>query len=102
MFRFLRTLGRRSQFEPAKRELRPKVEQAEKEIKRIARIKCRSAGVFTIGAYYVHPRHLAFWITTPTDAERDDLRKDDQMIAQFREALRGVDYPEEAIPLIGF
>src|ERR1700752_1019459 len=42
---------------------------------------------FSFGAIDVDPKHLAVWITTATDAERDQLASDTAVAARFREIL---------------
>jgi hypothetical protein len=76
--------------------------RARRRIREIARRLVPLATVFTLGAVRIHPRHLAFWITTPSDAERDLLRASPELISEFRAALRAIGYPAIAVPDVGF
>ena len=78
------------------------IEAAEKRIKSLAQLHCAKAKTFHFGAVDIHPKHLAIWITTPSDAERDRLRTLPGLEAKFRQALRDAGYPEDAVPLVGF
>jgi hypothetical protein len=67
---------------------------------------CRRHGpvqkVFSFGASDLDPRHLAVWIVTPNDRDRDRLRADRALEAELRAALHDLGYPAAAIPAVGF
>ncbi|MBX7249403.1 MAG: hypothetical protein K1X35_10225 [Caulobacteraceae bacterium] len=75
---------------------------AQAAIIRLAREKVPSAGAFHIGAVDISPANLAFWITTPTDAERDRLKADEDLRRAFRAALADAGYPPDSISHVGF
>ncbi|HET6157828.1 MAG TPA: hypothetical protein VFE34_05755 [Dongiaceae bacterium] len=56
----------------------------------------------SFGATDIDPRYLAMWIKTRTDRERDALRADPNLEAEFRDALSAAGYPAAAIPHVGF
>jgi hypothetical protein len=78
------------------------VSKSEAAVARIVKARCATAGVFSIGATEIDPRHLAIWITTRTDRERDRLRADRTLEAALREAIAAAGYPPEAVPHVGF
>lgn len=75
---------------------------AERRIKALAQRECGSADVFSFGVPDIHPRHLAFWIKTQSDEERDRLQADAELRHKFRSILLELGYPAEAVPLVGF
>lgn len=58
-----------------------------------------TAEVSSFGGRYVHPD---VWIATVTDADRDKLMQEPNLIHQFRAALYEVGYPAEDVPLVQF
>lgn len=80
----------------------PVIQAAEQAIIGLTREKVASAGAFHFGAVDISPDHLAFWITTATDAERDRLAADVALQDEFRRALLRAGYPADAIPKVGF
>lgn len=60
------------------------------------------ANAFTIGAVEIDPKHLAVWITTLTDAQRDALSRDPGLKDHLRGLLAQASYPAASIPLVGF
>ena len=82
--------------------LDPIILAAEQVILDRARAKVNSAGIFHFGVVDISPEHLAYWITTKTDAERDRLSADAGLIASFRAALAEAGYPADAISRGGF
>jgi len=87
---------------PADGPLAPKIAEAAARMVALARETEPSAGIFHFGAVDIHPKHLAYWITTDTDAQRDRLAADTGMQDEFRRILMRVGYPAEAILDVGF
>ena len=75
---------------------------AEREIERLSRRHCSDAEVFSFGATDIDPRHLAIWISTKTDRDRDLFRANRALIAEFRTILLNLGYPPAAVPDVGF
>ena len=82
--------------------LGPVIQTAEQAIIALSRRKVASAGAFHFGAVDISPDHLAFWITTATDAERDLLAADAGLQDDFRRALLRAGYPADAVLKVGF
>lgn len=82
--------------------LGPVIQAAEQAIIGLARGKVASAGAFHFGAVDISPDHLAFWITSATDAERDRLAADTALQDEFRRTLLRAGYPADAVPKVGF
>jgi len=82
--------------------LGPVIQSAEQAIIALARQEVASAGAFHFGAVDISPDHLAFWITTATDAERDRLAADTAMQDDFRRVLLRAGYPADAVLKVGF
>jgi hypothetical protein len=78
------------------------IQNAEREIERLSRQHCGDAKVFSFGATDIDPRHLAIWIITTTDYDRDLLRANQTLLSEFDTALLNVGYPPEAVPNVGF
>ncbi len=64
----------------------------EREVLALARSRCAGAKVLSFGATNTNSKHLAIWISTPTDAERDALRADPALAAAFDAVLHNVGY----------
>ncbi len=82
--------------------LGPVIQAAEQAIIELARQKVASAGAFHFGAVDINPDHLAFWITTATDTERDRLAADAALQDEFRRVLLRAGYPADAVLKVGF
>jgi hypothetical protein len=82
--------------------LRLSIWRAKYRIRRIARRYCPCAKVFTLGAVWLSPRNLAFWITTQTDGERDSMRSAPQLVYEFRQVLLDAGYPVTAVADVAF
>jgi len=78
------------------------IKEAERAITDLVRPHCPDARVFSFGATYLDPRHLAIWIATTTDAERDALRGSKALRRKLRAALRAAGYPRAAISRVAF
>ena len=85
---------------PGKAELEAKVLEAERVALEAVRETIPLASAFHFGAYHIDPQHMAFWIMTETDAERDAVLTEGVADAAFRRALAERGYPRKAIPLI--
>lgn len=83
-------------------DLQAAVARAEEAMRLHIRRTIPQAGVFSIGAFYLHPANLAFWVSTVTDAERDALLADPGFVAAMRAILLDAGYPADAVPLVGF
>jgi hypothetical protein len=73
------------------------VRRAGREFQRKVRECCPTAKVFSFGGKRSHPD---VWIATATDAERDELQQDANLIVQLRAALSDVGYPAEDLPFV--
>jgi hypothetical protein len=62
----------------------------------------RGSQVFSFGAIGIHPRHLAIWIVTQTDWERDELASQPGITEKLRGCMLNAGYPKGAVPEIGF
>lgn len=83
--------------------LRSAIAAAERAIVAHVQRTIPGAGVISLGAVDLYPGTLAFWVTTPTDAQRDALLADQAGFeATLREIVRASGYPEDAVPLVGF
>lgn len=82
--------------------LAPIIAAAAEKMVALARTKEQSAGIFHFGAVDIHPKHLAYWLTTATDAQRDRLAADSAMQDEFRRILLRAGYPADAVLEVGF
>ncbi len=60
------------------------------------------ASAFAIGAYWIHPRHLAVFVKVRSDSEKRQLLDDDSFMLSLRRALIKVDYPAEGHEGVSF
>jgi hypothetical protein len=82
--------------------LSPKIFMAKRRIRQLALTRgIRPKWTSSIGAIGVDPKHLAFWIATDKDWERDQLLEDLTFRPDCLEALLQCGYPEEAVPFVG-
>lgn len=70
----------------------------ENDAKAFVRRKYAASDVFSLGATEIDPRHLAIWITTDTDSQRNALNLDEAFKPAIRDILKKNGYPAEAIP----
>jgi hypothetical protein len=104
------TLGRSRRARPpsaaarrhAPPELKTIIETARAGIEALARQHAEIVFTTWIGAVEIDPKHLAFWIFTRTDAERDRLASNDRLLEEFREIAAVAGYPPPAVPQIKF
>jgi hypothetical protein len=82
--------------------LEPVIERARIGIEALARQHAAIQFVTWIGAVEIDPKHLAFWIFTRTDAERDRLAVKAGLLDQLRQFVREAGYPRVAVPRVGF
>lgn len=78
------------------------INQAEVAVAALAQGRYPGCRVFSFGAAEIHPRYLAIWSATDTDAQRDALEGDAAFQCALRDILRRVGYPAAAIELVGF
>lgn len=52
---------------------------------------------FHYGANWIHPKHLAIWICVQTDAEKDAVNSNSELLASIRRHLAENGYPEEGV-----
>jgi hypothetical protein len=57
--------------------------------------------VIHIGAIDINPKHLAIWIATDKDWERDQLLRDSAFVTDCHAVLLRTGYPSEALPFVG-
>lgn len=66
--------------------------------RRAIRVLLPGTKVLTFGATHIDPKHLAVWIKTRTDLERDQLKANPALVEQIRSALLRAGYPPLAVP----
>ena len=86
---------------PGKAELEAMIQRAEAAALETARRTTPGVTSFHFGAFDLDPQHLALWLVTATDRQRDALLADGQADAAVRQALADAGYPRRAIPLVG-
>ncbi len=60
------------------------------------------ASAFAIGAYWIHPRHLAVFVKVGGDSEKRQLLDDIGFMPFLRRALVEVHYPPEGCEGVSF
>jgi hypothetical protein len=93
-------LARRDASDPP--HLRRPLRRAERNVRTIVERYVPVFYLTHIGATEIDPKHLAFWVFTHSDTERDRLRSTSGLVDELRDAVRRAGYPEAAIPEIGF
>lgn len=75
--------------------LEQKVSEIERALDALARAACREGFLWVThyGAFDIQPRHLVYWICVKTDAERDRLAADTELMVSLRQVLSDHDYP---------
>jgi hypothetical protein len=61
----------------------------------------RPRWISSLGAINVDPKHLAFWVATEQDWERDQLLEDLTFRPDCLEAILQCGYPEEVVRFVG-
>jgi hypothetical protein len=85
-----------------KTDLERTIEKIERKIRALARAQVPGANVFSFGATEIDPKHLAIWITTNKDQQRDALRNDCDFHSSLVSVLRDEGYPADAISQVAF
>ena len=76
--------------------LTERVDAIEKAIGQRIQTEAREAHWVThYGAFDIHPRHLVYWICVKSDAERDRLAGNPELMTGLRDVLVTCDYPPE-------
>jgi hypothetical protein len=83
-------------------DLYPSILRSRKAIRRILKARGTPFRVESFGATRIDPDHLCICINVNTDAERDSLQHDDELIRQFRKAILSSGYPAESVPMVSF
>jgi hypothetical protein len=82
--------------------LSPKILLAKRRIRQLALARgIHPKWISIIGAIDVDPKHLAFWVATDKDWERDQLLDDLSFRPDCLQALLQCGYPEEAVQFVG-
>jgi hypothetical protein len=67
------------------------------DIRRVISQICREKfWVDWYGAYYIHPKHLVFWVCVQSDRMKEELEKDKHLMTRLRNLLAVHKYPEDA------
>lgn len=70
--------------------------------RRVVEARSTKCWVWWFGAYYIDPKHLVIVVAVPTDAVRDNLRREAALGAELQELLVQVLWPESARPHVVF
>jgi hypothetical protein len=81
-------------------ELQDRVEFAINRVRLTLRKDYPTLRTDWFGVIGIDPRHLAVWIMTDLDAERDAIIASDKLTSLIQDSLRQENYPAEAIPHI--
>lgn len=81
-------------------ELREKIDFAVEYVRLALRKDYPSVETSWFGVVGINPRHLAIWVITETDSDRDAILAEGGLIRLIQDSLRAVNYPAEAIPYI--
>jgi hypothetical protein len=80
----------------------PSLFLAKRRIKHLAKVRgIPPKFIVQIGAICIDPKHLALWIATDKDWERDQLLQDSTLAADCHAALLRSGYPPDAVPHVG-
>jgi hypothetical protein len=83
-------------------DLYPSIFRSRRGIRRILKMRGEKLRVSSFGATHIDPRYLCVCIDVDTDAERDAMRDDNELIEDFRDAILAAGYPVESVPLVSF
>lgn len=53
--------------------------------------------LFHYGANWIHPKHLAIWICVQTDAQKEAVNNNTELLASIRQNLAENEYPAEGV-----
>jgi hypothetical protein len=77
--------------------LKRKILDIQVDIKReVARLTSEKVWVFWVGAYWIDPMYLAYWVGVETDRAKYELAHNAELIADFRRLLVKHNYPLDA------
>ncbi|SNS29645.1 hypothetical protein SAMN05421770_101384 [Granulicella rosea] len=83
---------------PLKRSIR----RAKKRIRPLLNSRFPNINVSSFGAIEIDPQYLCLCIDTTTDAEKDTLQHDTDLLEQMRQEFVDAGYPADSVPLIAF
>jgi hypothetical protein len=76
--------------------LERKVATIKSDIERLLSVRGIKAGVWSFGAFDIHPKHIVFVVGVSTDAEKNALKHDEEFLDKLTKLLVKHDWPEHA------